>query len=353
MQATIYTSLEPKLLSEWSSLWKKSSVANFINSPHWFLSVLDAFHYTDFVIIAIKREEELVAIAGLIKEKRYGVNFYTTPPGDFVCGTPFLFDSEDHEAVQLLTENILEIGHVFLDNVPETLVVSLKTHTSSLAVTPYSINLYLDFQKDEKGKVIIPKRKRLMREAKSVEEKFNLTSFTGENPEIFETCFQIDAKSRKFSRGYNAFSDDQTQVFYQSLAKYFKKYLLINILSFEEKPIVYEMGFLIGKTYFGSQIAFDENFRDYAPGKVLEVKLIEYLSTIDVTRIDYGSGDNYIKRTLTSEFNQLYKVVITKNVFIRIYIKVIYQLRDYIFNALQKHVRVYSVYRSIRKTIGL
>lgn len=350
IQTIIVSSLDEKLLKEWEALWHASPEANFVNAPYWFLSVIDTFQYSDYRIVAVYKDKRLLGIVGLIKEKIGGIDCFTVPPGDFVCGTPILGDINDKEFVEALIKKLLLLGPVFFDNVSIALNESLRKVTSSISAAPFSINLYLDFEKDENGQVIVPKKKRMLREAKAVENKFSFKSIEGNSAnKFFDTAFLIDAKSRKHLRGYNAFSDDTIQQFYKSLAKHFQKNVLLNFLYFEDHPVVYEMGFLIGQTYYGSQIAFDDHYRQYAPGKVFEVKLIEHLFSKGVKRIDYGSGDNFIKRTLANGQQPLFKLILSKNPFIRLYINMMYQSKDVLFTLLTKNPQVYSVYRSIKK----
>ncbi len=348
-----FTTLDESFLSEWLELWKNSSEKNFVNSPAWIAAIKEAFGFTENVFIGVYKNSELVGAAGFVKEKRFGLSCYTVPPGDFVSGVPLLLDSSDFAVVRAFVREFVQLGTVFFDNVPESFVSVLQKETTKILAVPFSINLFLRFEADEKGKVIITKRKRLLRESKPIEDKIRFESFEGNNEELLQIAFDIDRKSTKHSKGYDAFADKTIQKFYRSLASYFGSYLRLNFLYIDSVPVVYEMGFLIGDTYYGSQIAFDEKYREFSPGKAFEVKLIEWLFANEVKKIDYGSGDNFIKRTLCTEHNQLYKVVVSANIFVRLYIGLLYFSKDRVFTFLTNNPRLYSLYRSIRKSIGL
>lgn len=349
MKTVIYTKLEEKFLDEWQSLWESSPDSNYVNSPSWLLAVLESFKYKSYVVIAMYENDRLTAVAALVKERMYGVDFYTVPPGDFVCGIPFLADIQEKGVVEALTENLLKIGNIFLDNVPEQLVDGLKENNAGVDSVPYGLNFYMIFNKDDKGQVVIRNREKRMRKVKNIEEKFQLQSFGGESLEALEVAFRIDDQSRKRVRQYSTFSDESSKQFYKSLAKHFKKNFLINILYYEGSPIAYEMGFIVGTTYFGNQLSFIEEYGDYAPGKVIIVKLIESLGTRNIERLDFGSGDDHLKRSFTNESRPLYKVIIAKNILIRNYIKTIYLWKDKLFNQIRKNVKVYSTYRMMKK----
>ena len=66
-----------------------------------------------------------------------------------------------------------------------------------------------------------------------------------------------------------------------------------------------------------------------------------------------GAGDNSLKRELTPTYRQLYKMVISKNIFAKLYLTLLYQGKEQTFEMLQKHARIYTVYRNTRKVLGL
>src|SRR3989344_5730682 len=348
MKTIIYKKIESKLLQDWVYLWENSPYANYVNSPYWFLSVMENFKYKDYVIICVYKSNHLAALVALIKEKKYCVDFYTVPPGDFVCGTPFLVDPKDAKIMRVLVKKLLETGNIFIDNVPEDIIACLKKNTSEIDFASYSLNYYMSLHKDETGQVFIRNKKKLMRRAHDIEEKLKLKSFNGENPDILKIAFAIDQESRKKTRGYNAFSCEDTKGFYGSLAKHFKKNLLINILYNGNKPIAYEMGFVVGSTFFCSQISSLKEYDRYSLGRVLLIKLFEDLVTKNVNTIDFGSGDDHVKKSFTKEYRALYKVIISKKIVIRNYLKITYQCKNIMFNYLQHHMTAYSLYRNIK-----
>lgn len=348
METTLYTALEEKFIKEWLSLWESCPNANYVNSPQWFLSILDTFGYKKYKIIAIYRDKNLTAVAAFVTEKKYGAVFHTMPPGNFVYDIPFLVNIQDREILNEVSKEMAKLGNVFIENIPEQIVENMKKSISNLDATFLSMNHYLHFEKDEKNNVIITNRKKLVRKIKNMEEKWTLISHTGENSTILDIVFSIDDQSRKHSRGYSTFVDQCTKNLYISFAKHFKKNFQIFILYFENKPIAYRLGFIVKHTYYGSQTSFLNEYQQYWPGNVLLVKVIDHLHSLGVTKIDFGSGDTYSKRSVANGSRTLKNIIISKNMFIRNYIRTIYFCKNILFDYLVKNAKVYTIYRSIK-----
>jgi CelD/BcsL family acetyltransferase involved in cellulose biosynthesis len=351
MKTRIYRTIDKEVIKDWQKLWEKSPYANYTNSPQWFLSVLESFEYSDYVIIALYEKENLVVAGALVKEKKYGIDVYTVAPGDFVSGFPFLMKSKDKKLFTAIRKQLIALGNVYFTNVPEDSVLVLHKNKSDMRVTPQAANFVFSLDKDHNGNMYIAKRKKLMRSVKGIEEKFEVKSYDGTSSKALATTFSLDKNSRKQSRGYSPFVSLQIKNFYKILAKHFKENMRINILYFKNMPIAYEIGFIAGKTYFGNQIAFKYKYKQYVPGKVLIVKLLEQHTKEGIEKMDFGSGDNHIKRAFTKNYNQFYQVVVSANKFVRIYIPFLFQVKNELYNRLQEHLTIYFAYRSMRKRI--
>lgn len=348
MKTIIYTAIEKSIMNEWLALWEKSEFANYTNSPYWFLSVIENFNYKNFVILAIYEEKNLVAIAGLIKAKKYGVSVYQFFPTNAVYGNPFLVKKIDTELLKTITNELLHLGSVFLENIPQSLLDLLATNTSDILATKQALNYYLPIKKVN-GVVVMPKRKDFMRKARGIEEKFVLKS--SDDAAVLDKIFALDEQSSKQKQGYNAFADEKTRKFYTVLKRHFKKHLLVNLLYFENTLIAYEVGFVIGKTYFGNLISYHSDYAEYTPGKILVAKLIDYLGTLDLEKMDLGSGDNYLKRLLSKEYNDLFEVVISKKQSVRNYLINILKSKNSLYQEVQKKKKLYSTYREVRNLL--
>lgn len=349
MKTVVYKNIESKLLEDWKTLWEQSEFANYINSPQWFTSVIESFHYKKFAIVALYDSKNLISIAPLVMERKYGIDFYTNAPSDFVCGLPFLIDTANSKQIEEVAKQLLVLGNVSLSNVPEEFLRILQKYIREMDAITQSSNYYLPIKKDSNGAVQLNKRNKLIHQIKNIQEKFNLRSFDGTSFEGLDMAFIIDEQSSKHGKGYNTFNSSPIKEFYRTLAKQFGKYFLVNILYFENVPIAYEIGFLIDKNYFGSQMAYDLNYRHYSPGKVIFAKLADLLALKNVKIWDLGSGESPIKLLVTEEKRQLYQIIISQNKNIRKYCTTVGKLKNYAFGQSYRYAKLYSMYRKVKK----
>lgn len=353
MKTKIYRTIDHNLIHDWEHLWNKSKEATYCNSPFWFVSVLDTFAISDYVIIALYESNELLGIGAVVKRKKWGISYYTVAPEDFVCGVPFLFYDANKKVVKTFREALLSLGLIHLENVPEKWVTAIEKDSNAVTKITRTINLLFTFSKDTHGAVFIPKRSRLLSRIRGIEQAFVIRTFDGTSDEGLKLTFAIDAISSKQQKGYNTFSQKQIRVFYQTLAKRFAKKMLITILYYKKHPIAYSIGFLSGKTYFWSQSAFDGNYRHVSPGKVLLVKLIDSLGEKGITMFDFGSGDYQMKRMITQDYQTLYAMTLSRNKMLRTYFTLLTATKQRLYEILQSNAQIYSLYKKITKIIHI
>lgn len=345
MNYRIFSTIDKKFIAAWEQLWLLSPFANYTNSPAWFLSVLQTFGFKDFVIFAFYRDEKIVGVAWLIKSKKFGVPIYTQMPNDFVCGKPFLCDITDKKLMLYILDTISTLGTVYFDNVPEHEISFLRNENKQIDITPVTVNYLLPIGQYKGGLVTIKNRNILLRRIKKQAEKFTLRVCEGYSEEFFTLLYQIDKTSRKSNRGYGLFSNSLMKDFYETLAKKFDKRFITNILFFENTPIAYEIGFLVNSVYYGTQLSFVEAYKQYAPGKVIAVKILDYLAANGVQLVDFGSGDTHVKRLITENKQQLITIVISHNSAIQFYIKHINIIKTKMYSYIKKNKMLYLLYK--------
>lgn len=351
MKVITITTLNKKLEAEWEALWQNSLYATYANSPYWFLSVIKTFDYKEYVVLACYENEKLVGIAGFVKEKLYGVTVYTLPPGDFVCGDVFLLDWENKRLVKALMRELLALQATTFNNLPENIVDVFHKITRQLSVKKQTINLFFPITKNENGAVVIPKRSRLTNRIKGIEDQFTMKTFDGTTSNGLDVVFSIDKESSKEKSGYSTFADDEIKKFYKNLARQFGEKFLIVVLYYNNQPIAYYLGFISNTTYFWSQNAYISLFGQYSPGKVLLVKLIDYLGTKEIKNVDFGSGDYRLKRLLTDEYHNLYQVIMSKNILIRFYLQFLNTIKNSVYEIIHNNKMVYMIYRKGTKLV--
>lgn len=351
MKTKIYTYIDQDLIKLWEKLWETSPIANYTNGPQWFLSVLETFNYKEYALIALFEKEELVGIVALFKGKQFGVPVYAPLPSDYICGIPLLVNTSKNKHIKELLNAMQTLGTCYFDNIPEDFMNLVIKNSSTATTTEAAVNHFLFFSYDADRKLIFPNRKKLLRNIRHNPESFTLNTFDGTQKKGLEIVFHIDKQSRKQGRGYSTFANEKIRKFYILLTQHFGKYLKINILYFGKTPIAYELGFHIGTTYYGTQIAFIGEYRQYAPGKVLSVKLLEYLSSLNIKKFDFGSGDSHLKRMLTDQNQKLYQIVLSQQYTTRIYLKAVKETKASLYETMQKHMYLYKVYRNMVKII--
>jgi CelD/BcsL family acetyltransferase involved in cellulose biosynthesis len=351
MNTAVYTTLDTSVMKQWEELWHNAPYANYTNSPYWLRSVLETYDYPQFVIIAVFDKQQLVGIAGLVKEKKYGMTYSTVAPSDYVCGLPFLVNPDQIQIVRALGKELQTLGTVCLANVPEDFLTLLQRTMTGVTIASATVNYYVAIQKDDKGMVVVRHKKRLLRRSEMIEDALTLRSFSGLDANALQIAFAIDQESSKQTRGYNAFASKQTQTFYQSLAKQYQKQFHLYILYHNDKPVAYQIGFLVGKTFFCSQIAFTKEYSIYSIGRSLLIRLVEQLGASGVAMLDFGSGEDHVKKSLTKEQRTLYSLIISPSTPKRMYLKLLDQTKNYLYNYLHNHVRVYVAYRKIKNIL--
>lgn len=348
MQSKIFTSLTDEIYQQWESSWLKSPHANYTNSPYWFKSILEQFDYKKCVIIVILKNEIPIGFAGLVRVKKYGISVYTVAPNDYVCGVPFLFDITDRKVSAELYTCLERLGTVFLDNVPESFIKAMGKTSHTMDSHKFSANYYLPLKLNENGVVEFASRKRFLRRIKHAPEKFTLHTCTCKNKDCIVKAFTIDAVSTKHMYGYNCFSSNFMKNFYKRLARQFKDNFRLDILYFENTPIAYEIGFVSAGTYYENQCAYIGEYQQYAPGNVITTYLLDAIAKDGVTKADFGSGDTHKKRLITQEYENLYKVTISKNSVIRLHFHNLDKTKSSLYQKVEKNKKVYSFYRKVK-----
>ncbi|HWY79084.1 MAG TPA: GNAT family N-acetyltransferase [Candidatus Sulfotelmatobacter sp.] len=349
MKARIYSQIDKKIINEWQLFWENSSDANYTNSPQWFVSVIEAFKYIDYAIVALYQNENLKAIGGFVKNKKYGANFYTIAPGNFICGLPFLLDISDKILLQAFIKQFSVLGTVYLENIPQKFVALLQEYYPFTNAVYQTVNLYFPIIKDKKGIVLISKRRRLTNRIREIEDEFQMRFFDGNSSEGLKIVFRIDSKSTKRERGYSTFTNSTIKIFYQALANHLQDSFWIHVLYFKGIPIAYYIGFVVGETYYWSQNAYITEYGQYSPGKILLVKLLDDCGVKQISEVNFGSGDSRMKRLLTEKYTSLFYVVISKSTMKRYYLQFLTEVKNNLYKQLQSHSGFYTIYRRVKR----
>lgn len=350
IKSIVLEKVDKKFLSEWLALWQRSPYANFFNGPKWFMSVKEHFggHY---IVSAIYENKKLIGVIALFEKKVMGIRYYSVAPVDYTSGNPYLIDKFSENVVKKLLNNVVDRFIVVLGNVPESDTLLINNKFNNSFSIQESINHYLNINITNEHRVVIRNKNKLIKRAREISSDLKLVCFTGVYKEALPVVFKLDSGSRKSLKGYSAFSELSTQKFYQTLAKYLKESLMVYVLYFEDKPIAYQIGFRVKDTFYCSQISSLAKFDKYSLGRVLLIQVIEDLGNRGVTKIDFGSGDDHVKRSLTKTHTPLFRVIIGGKPPLVLALWFLFRTKNTIYNALSSHPSIYRLYKLFIKRL--
>jgi predicted N-acyltransferase len=209
----------------------------------------------------------------------------------------------------------------------------------------------MPLEKDASEQVLIKNKNKIMRKAQDIENDIHMTTYNcGSSIDALNIAFAIDNISTKRSKGYNAFASKKIRNFFKSLAKNYKEKLLVNVLYDKTKPIGYEIGFAVKNTFYGNQIATVAGYEKYSLGRIFIIKLIESLNKKSINKIDFGSGEDHIKKSFTKNYQTLYTIIISKHRHTHMYLNIMLRFNYLTYKLLQQRPDIYAIYRSLKNT---
>lgn len=349
MEVNILTTLDDQLEKQWRFLWQKSQYSSVFNSFGWVRSATEAFNYDQLCILAIKENNELIGVVPLRKTKIYGVNFLQTI-SEYAHRSGFLIDLSNQKLVKTVAEKMLQMGNIYLNHLNQEEYTAFSKYLTLHSVHP-SFTLQASLKPVEgKKQFMVRKKGQILKKAKEVLDLLTLEKHTTHLDKVITQVFDIDEKSSKKQKEYNVFASEQVREFYQNLINYQPQSLSIYFLLFNTKPVAYEIGFKHHDLYIDSERAIHAENEFFTPGKVLMVKIAEDLAESNFATFDLGPGIDNFKKSLTKEGQFFSDYFLTKNPFVKNYLRICMQLRDKSYSLLFKYSRLYTLYKKLRNT---
>lgn len=124
-----------------------------------------------------------------------------------------------------------------------------------------------------------------------------------EVPDALERAFHVEAQGWKSVSG-DALAKDRRQ------ARFFHVYapaiaaegrLHMTFVTLDDRPIAMSIGETFGGTYWAYKTGYDETFRKFAPGILMQFRLIGHLAETGVGRIDFQGQMDDFKRVWTDQ----------------------------------------------------
>lgn len=351
MTVSLLESLSKTQLASWKKLWKESSTAHFCNSPDWFLALQEAYPGREYRIVWGEEAGSLQFVLPLFRQKIGLFTYFTHGGFDFSYDTPALGTADDLESRQAIAAALRTCGVVLLTNVNEathTLLAPGGTKEAYLLTTrTYSLDFAQaqDILSDQAGKKLLSRAYRHLDDCK-------LTVHRGDDKDAFALVLEVDAKSSKREQGIAAFDDPATVQFYAALATYMPESMRLHLLWKDGTVIAYEIGFVVRSRYFGSQLAYRASERKNAPGKMLIWKLLRHLQSQGYLGICFGTGDNQIKRQLSSSSSMYGTVLVAQSETMIKLFKICIGLREWIYEWMSANSGLYTFYRKFKQLVA-
>ncbi|MBI1863482.1 GNAT family N-acetyltransferase [Candidatus Microgenomates bacterium] len=354
MKAHIYKRLTPDLYGEWTDLWNASADrATAFNSPAWLKAAISAFDYRDVRIVAVRdADERLVAVAALIKYRRYGLTVYGAPALQFADKQSILVDWSHWEVVEKLTSALKKLGTIELNYCTDEMRIRMQHTLSDSAITfQDDLNYIVDLSVSPTGDLSSKSKSKIRRTINKLEGPVTVHFSQDGTKNLFEKAYEVEANSTKKYRGMSVLTNPEVRVFYEILASLHPKLVNVSVLDNDQKPIAYSIELWGNGTYQGSQKAFVKGYEYFQPSKYLVMKILEHAHANGLTLFDFGRGSSEFKKHFTDTVQPLYTIIIPKPLLAGIYLAAIHSLRHITYDTIVRQPKLYRAFKTVRATL--
>ena len=303
-----YTSINRYLINKWDNLWKQSFNKTFFNSFNWFNICLQTFKYQQYLIITVEDNNQLVAILPLVKSK----HFFVSPGDQYLDNTTFLIRNNNEEVISSIINYIKENKYeVILTEVNELLSRNFKSVLKELA----SNNPFANLKKSIEN---IVKHKELeyiknIREKNKEHIKFLIYKGV-ECYNQLDRIFEIENASSKPKLKKDIFRNQNARILFKKISK--TENPLLIILTYDNLDIAHLFSLTYDKTVMAYHMAYNKDYSYLQPGKLIIIKLMEYMYRNNLQTLDFSRGDSTLKRHFSNDAVQKYNIYINCNIFI-------------------------------------
>lgn len=337
-KTNLITQLEEfsKLRQEWNHLLHNSEANTIFLTWEWLYTWWETFGKEGKLFIITLRSEqgELVGIAPLFIRK---CSYYNFPVKEISFIGAGHSDRQDlivlrksHEALETI---ILEIyanktmwDVVRLDQIPSespfvaaSSGVHFRSETENSSLCPYIMisdswdpyfnSLSKNFRRDIK--------RTTNRICKFGKWEFKVERRPKDIEKMIATMENIEATGRKADTEKAFFLSKVNKNFLTRFCKICleNQSLDYSIITINDKPIAYLLGFLYNNKYYAYNNAFSEDFRRASPGKLLLNEKVRWCfdNIESVKEFDFLRGEAYIKSLWTSKSRQHVRIVFFNN----------------------------------------
>ena len=119
----------------------------------------------------------------------------------------------------------------------------------------------------------------------------------------FPTVVSLNLSARGMHGQHGPFDDANYAGFHREVIERLltDQIARLYLLSFDEKPVAFQYGYVFHHKYYDFQNGFDAGLKDYSPGAVLLQLIFEHLISQGVTEFDFLRGDESYKNSFATE----------------------------------------------------
>ncbi len=322
------TRLTKEYSHQWSNLWNSAPGAHFFNSLEHFISFIDVFPATKYMIVFCYKKDELVAILPLVWGYRFGIKTLLCIDsfGDSIDRSSLCIKKQDPEILRFLIESATEKkNNIFLAELEEKhLNLFMRNNMSIIKNCTFEFScksLRINFEKDLLASMSKKTRKKFKKKIKKSEDSMTFEFHRKENAGDFQKMIEIEQKSWKSKKGIAIFQKDSARNIYRSWIKNNNKNVGVAFLKKDNKEIACLFGMFANKTFLITNIAFVSEFSKFTPGKILIFYVLRYLQKNGFNTVDFSVGDSKWKRDFSNQILKQYDFYFSKNLSVCIWWK--------------------------------
>lgn len=323
----VYKNLDKIFISQWENMWEKSPHGHFFNSPKWFQICVETFNIKTFRIFATYQHGELKAVLPLVKSKKFGISVFTSPGGRFLEKSNLLMSEKNTFLINSLFTEIEKHGNLFLSEINTKLANHLEKIKPKSLISTISINPFIDLTEDPCRYLVKKQKNRILNRMKRFKPRLKHGHYTNNLSDHLKTIFEVEQKSTKSKNGKDLFSNTEARNLYQNILSIAPENVLIDILYYQEKPVVTMFGIIWKDKYLGFHTSYVAEFKNLLPGKILLHKMIYKLYRGGFKWFDFSRGHNALKKEFTPNFELQYDVYASSNILVRFWWQEINRLR--------------------------
>ncbi len=296
--------VEPSLqdFQEWQELWSNSPDATLFNSPAWFKVCCQAFPQREQLIVMAKAEDCLGAILLLEKQR----NQWTLMGRPYMDRASLLFlpsfiDQYGHQLLSILLKKfkileLSELGH----NQLNILLKSSKKFLNSFSEVSLNPRFVIN-----KPSLNSKEKREIRRLTRRFSERGNWSiEFQAINDRSFELMCFIEKLSHKISRKQAILEKEEVKKLLIGIGSMSNSY--VAFLIHNGKPVAHLLGLIEKDSFLAYHMAYDENWADCAPGKLLIYHILPKLEKDGLLYFDFSRGQSQIKHKFSNIINTQY-----------------------------------------------